>query len=85
MRLNRYLDDWTVKAKGEDAEKRKAFGSKLRKYRQENEISIDEFARRAHLSGECLVRIENGYVALDNPGIMKKIQRAKDSELMVIA
>lgn len=83
--MNRNLDDWTVKPKGLEAEKRRDFGAALRTFRQSKDISINEFARRADLSGECIARIENGYVALDNPGIMKKIQRAKEAEIMVIA
>jgi DNA-binding XRE family transcriptional regulator len=85
VQLDSKLNDWTVKHKGLEAERRKAFGLDVRTYRLQNDISMDEFARRAHISGETLLRIEAGRVSPDIKSINKRIERAKQVRIMVIA
>jgi predicted transcriptional regulator len=79
------LDEFHIKPSTSERERRKHFGSLIRTYRLSQNISMEDFAKRAKISGDLLLRIESGLVSPDIPGIKQRIKFALEREMMVIA
>lgn len=63
---------------------RKEFGQKLLKKRMELDITRKTAAKMMDISVEMVVRIENGYISPETPGLLHKVENLRKKEYMRI-
>lgn len=71
--------------KFKERQKRKEFGQLLRRTRAEKNLSKETAAKYLGISIETLERIEQGSVSPDVPNLLRKVNKLKDREKMLIA
>jgi len=67
-----------------DKLERKEFGRKLLKKRMELDITRKTAAKMMDISVEMVVRIENGYISPETPGLLHKVENLRKKEYMRI-
>lgn len=82
---NHVLDRYEPKHTPEEKSRRKSFGKACETLRLDLGLSLSGMAKRLNVSEELMVRIENGKVSPEAPGIQRKLDQLQCNEKMVIA